>query len=347
MRNNFQQELYRVRLLARVRRWTHEACSSHCVHLFLTLLGATCSFLILITNGHQHEDGASTLDTNDAFIRTIHTGDMLKKSSLVSFALIIPLFIEGVINLVDRFFRGYDSTASTKDIHTTGESVIFQIGMMLPLIMTFMPFDTLHYGTAAYCLVRAHYAIVTGIFFASMVRHDPNFATPRLTILFYLLTVVSHAMAPYQFKYSTTYRTSETGVVGFIASIAADLALAILAVAWFRWVVLTLYRQGRYLMQWDTTETPETSRAKGELRFYIMYMFLAAFWITFKIVLILKESSSSVSTFKDFDWFAFNFPSILFQMFFLLLSMRCVRFEAVSSLYALIEAKKQYIRYIR
>ena len=37
----------------------------------------------------------------------------------------------------------------------------------------------------------------------------------------------------------------------------------------------------------------------------------------------------------------------MFQLFFWLLSMRMVRFEAVSSLYALIEAKKQYVRYIR
>ena len=94
-------------------------------------------------------------------------------------------------------------------------------------------------------------------------------------------------------------------------------------------------------------ETPESTRAKGELRFRIVYVVGAAFWIFFKIGLILNTTSSLVSNFGDHQWFLFNIPSIMFQLFFWVLSMRMVRFEAVSSLYALIEAKKQYVRYIR
>jgi hypothetical protein len=100
-------------------------------------------------------------------------------------------------------------------------------------------------------------------------------------------------------------------------------------------------------MQWEATGTPETNRAKGELRFRIVYVLSATFWIIFKIVLLLRASSASVSSFGDREWFLFNLPSIMFQLFFWVLSMRIVRFEAVSSLYALIEAKKQYVRYIR
>jgi hypothetical protein len=338
-RPDFQHELNHVRLLARIKYRINAVCSSHTVHLFLTLLSGVFSFLILITGG------ASTLDTNDAFIHTLQTGDLLHKSSLVSFALITPLLVEGLINLVDRLFRGYDPTSSTKDILTSSESVIFHIGMMLPLIMPFMPASVVHYGTATYCIVRAHYTLVMGIFFASMVRYDPNFVPPWLTIVFYMLAIVASAMAPYQFVYSTTY--VKAGTIGFTASIASDVVIAIYIIALVRWLVLTVYRQGRSIIQRESTGTPETNRAKGELRFRIVYVFIAGFWTLYKIGLSVNSSSSSVASFGDREWLLFNIPSIMFQLFFWVLSMRIVRFEAVSSLYALIEAKKQYVRYIR
>ena len=340
---NSQHELTPVHSMARMKSKINAVCGNHRVHLSMTVLGCLFSFLVLFKGGSHR---GTTLDKNDSFIDTLQTGELLHGSCLVSFALITPLFIEGIINLLGRVFQGYDdSTSSTKDIHTCCESVIFQIGMMLPLIMPFMPASHRFYGTAAFCLVRAHYSLIFGIFFASMVRYDPNFSPPWLAMVYYFLVIVSSAMAPFQFVDNTTY--VRASMVGVGSSVTSDLAVIILVAALVRWLALICYRRMRTVAQPEAAETPEANRAKGELGFRVVYVVGAACWIFFKIGLILNTSSSSVSSFGDHEWLLFNIPSIMFQLFFWVLSMRMVRFEAVSSLYALIEAKKQYVRYIR
>ena len=96
-----------------------------------------------------------------------------------------------------------------------------------------------------------------------------------------------------------------------------------------------------------TTEaTIEKTREKGYTWYRIAYAGCTLMWMTSKVVAEVDIDAASLWTFDDGQLYLFNIPSIIFQLFFLVLSLRMVRFEAVTALMSLLEAKKQYVRYI-
>jgi hypothetical protein len=271
---------------------------------------------------------------------------------MASLALIVPVLLDAVINAIAALNHRPDesSNIATKDIQTTYESIIIQVGFMLPVIMPFLPdAATTHsyFPTVLNCVFRGNVAIVMGIFFASKTRCDATFSPSWATMLFYLSSIAGNAL----------YHTHGSLAIASVA--CRCLGVAIFLLALIRWLVLCLWRLYRDAGGLVTPATAgegatvtakaiiDASREKGYTWYRIAYATCTLLWMGFKIGVDVKASAASLWTFSEDQLYLFNVPSIVFQLFFLVLSMRVVRFEAVTALVSLLEAKKQYVRYIR
>ena len=302
------------------------------MHLALTIINSLFSFLFLIIGDRNVVQGGGN------YQQPFHdAGFLWHGSSLVSLALIVPVLLEAVINVINNDDR---RVGKTRDIQTTSEIILFQIGLMLPVIMPFLP-ETVtthqYYPTLLNCAFRGHIAIISGVFFASKVRYDPAFCPSWLTMLFYVTSIAGNAL----------YDTS--GSLAIATTACRLVAVGIFMLAFVRWLVVCVRLQYNNVRRavapaakdGATTETTiEKTREQGYVWYRIAYSTCILSWLCFTV------SANSLWTIADKQLFLINVPSIIFQVFFLVLSLRMVRLEAVTALYSLLEAKKQYVRYI-
>ena len=307
-------------------------CNNHGMHLALTIINSLFSFLFLIIGDKNVVQGGG--DYQQPYD---DVGYLWHGSSLISLALIVPVLLEAVINVINNDDRHVEKT---RDIQTTSEIFIFQIGLTLPVIMPFLP-DTVtthqYYPTLLNCAFRGHIAIISGVFFASKVRYDSAFCPSWLTMLFYVTSIAGNAL----------YDTS--GSLAIAATACRLVAIGVFMLAFGRRLFLCLRHQFNYARavvapatkDGATAETTiEKSREQGYAWYRIAYSTCILSWLCFTV------GANSLWTIADHQLFLINVPSIIFQLFFLVLSLRMVRLEAVTALFSLLEAKKQYVRYI-
>ena len=343
-------------MVRRLLAATNAVCGDHSMHLCMTILSGLSAFVILFTGE------TSALDNSEMLRNVLHSGQYWHGSSLVSLALIVPLLTDTMINIGAYLWarkNKQETTNRTKDIHSITESLIFQGGMLLPVIMPFLP-DSARYPTIVHCFFRAHLGVVLGVIVASNVRFDPKFCPPVLVMVYYLLAIACNALFPYaqhSFVPSNTNILS-TSDVALAATVTQYLAVAIIFLALIRSITVRLWdKLGKYFHA-TTAVKPEAkipepgsvnvqNRESAYMWYRIAYLCANLFWICFRCILPVSSHTVNFLDNRDYDFFLYNVPSIVFQIFFLVLSIRVVRLDAVASLYSLIEAKKQYVRYIR
>jgi hypothetical protein len=319
----------------------------------MTLLSGLSAFLILLIGD------TSLLDSSADLRHVLHSGTYWCGSSLVSLALIAPLLTDTMINVFTRLWamRNDQEPSRTKDIHSIMESLIFQGGMLMSVVMPFIP-DSPRYPTIVQCFTRVQLFVVLGVVFASLVRFDKKFCPPYLVMVFYLLSITCNALNPYVYHTSVPLNIMTSGSVAVSATTAQYAALAIIVLALIRSILLRLWAKfghhfghhfGRAVSPAGAHD-PSVDACNRESAYgwyRIAYMAVVLFWVFFRAILSTKTEMRSFLEYRDGELFLFNVPSIVFQLFFLVLSIRVVRLDAVASLYSLIEAKKQYVRYIR
>ncbi len=321
----------------------------------MVFLAGVSPFLIFFAGG------MSILDDSMAFREELHFGALLRGSSLVSLTLIIPLLLDALINAFNNQFGsqgGHNPSTSTRDILTTSETIIFHVAMMLPVIMPFLP-NTSRSPSMVYSFTCAHEGMVYGIFLTSIFRFSDGLCHPLVAMLLFLLLIASNALKPYVYSPSVIYGADRVRAgVDMAASVTSYGAVALFLVVLLRciarrvWKALVVGRvaSGSPKPAAAKASSLEDHREVGHMRFHLAYKLCILFWIFFKIGVIVNVNNSGTTNFSkygDYEMFLYNIPSIVFQFFFLMLSMRMVRFDAIAALITMITAKKEYVRYIR
>lgn len=322
----------------------NDLCGSHSVHLFMTILSGISSFIILFIGD------TSMLDKSTELRHVLHSGQYWHGSSLVSLALIVPLLTDTMLNLIIRILSTKSYQQNSEDIHSTVESLLFHCGMILPVIMPFLP-ESARYPAIVHCCTRAQLFIVLGVIFAYKVRVDPKFCPRWLTMVYYALSITCNALYPYVYQTPTPLDSiiHLSGNIAIAATVTQYGALAILVFALVQSILLQSWDKCG-CTRGDTVKptaaaTEADSGINSRQGLYMWCTVIVLGWLCVRVVLY-EQLQSSFLNYGDNELFLFNIPNIAFQFFFLLLSIRVVRQDAVSSLYGLIEAKKQYVRYI-
>ena len=333
-------------------------CSNYHVHLVLVLLSGISPFIIFFMGA------SSTLDNSMALSETMHYGPLLRGSSLVSLTLIIPLLLDALINAVIHRFGthggGANPSVSTRDILTTSETIIFHCAMMLPVIMPFIP-NTSRSPSLMYSANCAHQGMLLGIFLVSIFRFNTTLCPSIAVVLILLLTIVGSELRPFVYCSSITSSIrnikTEVGLTAYVVtygSIAMFLIVLVRCLLRRIGAVLLVRRSSTKRVagsaQTQASNSSEGHREEGHMWFRLAYVLCILFWVFFKIGVSASVNTSGnadFANFGDYEMFLSNVPSIVFQFFFLILSMRMVRFDAISALVSMIAAKKEYVRYIR
>jgi hypothetical protein len=268
-----------------------------------------------------------------------------------------------------------DPSDNHLNILTPVERFLLITGIILGPIVAFIPPSRIdNIGLLYWCAVRAQTHLVAGAVVTSLTRFDKLFFPGRTTVLFLVLLAIGNALSPVATNQSLD-RNTFTNIAALVFTWVPAASFLYLILRWLVVVPFELNRltTGEELVHRILSRisevispplashssgsgTPRTPRSdpgttfnpiqsNAQLSFRSIYVVTIIVWLCLRLASSLLYSHAS--DYDDVGLFFTNLPFILFEMSTLVFGLRYVKHEVVQGLVQLIEAKKNYVRYIR
>jgi hypothetical protein len=268
-----------------------------------------------------------------------------------------------------------------RSIITEYERWVFCIGVVLVPVIALLPTSTARLALAYTCATRSQILVLGGyVVIACSSRYPVYFPLPA-TLFTLVACWVATVISPWILNISREVTTARlviyylewAGIVVYFACALWWVYCEVLV----RLVVPRLRRLVVRVVAWDgRSNAPgrqgsrngrkgsvtgsggghsagsiadagqmRVKHAESSVFFPIAYVLVAFVWMVFTGIVISLTANLYDTTERDL--LLLNLPIILFQVTMMLLSSQFSKFEVVENLYALLDSKKSYVRYIR
>ncbi len=255
-----------------------------------------------------------------------------------------PLFTNG-------FTKKNIKPTPSKDILTVSETTILLVGATVLPIISFLPKETPDIALLAACCYRMQTIFVGGVAVASMCRFDKKYFPTKFSIPILLLLMTSSLIGGYSNNYTAGHPTSRTDTMFVALYITVWLAAISFLLLCLRWMVAALFLYRKQIVGESNLGQEELlgdqAYMTGMLYFRVVYCCTVVAWVVIRGALnIAVAPTVTVMLNNDAAMMWTVAPFIFFLLSILVFGLRMVKHEAVSTMYALLESKKAYVRYI-
>ena len=343
----------------RLMRTVYRAFVSYNTRFALCVVFGVLSYLPLFTNEPDFLGNTLTAVS-------IQNGALYYESSIVCLALVVPLIIDTACDVFNAVTRAPSAKATTKttmkastDSLTLPEKVLVIIGFIIYPAMAFVPTTTPRFMLIWACSKRAANILVFFPIFTSWCRLYPKAFPPFWTTLSMLGMGIGLLIAVYQVnrKNSPVPPANNSTLYALCYVLAAPglYVLLVLALMWLcrtGWQLLRPAPKAKETFTASRLSSPaDGSGRDGEPRdherdalyfpfIYMLLTFVGVIIIGIVSTIYGADSQTNVRLLLN------NIAYIITELCSVNFYLRRVKFEAISTLYALIRSKKQYVRYI-
>jgi hypothetical protein len=222
-------------------------------------------------------------------------------------------------------------------------TLTFSYSFLLFLCKAFFPDSMDNLAFIYFCCNKSQLVISYGVLVTSLCRYNEEFWSVRNTYLMLFFMCAGSIIGAFS---NNLYAKDESDLT--ISSVVwTAWSFNIFAVTMFfgcsgRWIFTVVYPKLKHLL--SATESREREAFDNHLYFPLIFN-IAAVLSTVFIIFILCYYWG-VYRFDKNSLFLNNLAAMLYLASFYFVMIRMVKFEVVQSLYALIDAKKSYVRYI-
>ena len=333
--------------------WVMEIVRSESFHTVVVLLCSLVAFWPFLAGSYHITDLESSI-----LRATLNEQSIKQQSAAVALALLVPLILDWMADLLGRWFGGKKKHADS--ISTMGD---LQKGCLFVglAIVPCMAYVTTEYDSLAllwFCLSRFQVVLVLGTLHVSFGRFaNRHRAWPWWSKLLGTMILITGV--------NLTTWTSIEGlrIVGPIPTLATSLkaiALCLVVIPSGRWLLHAgkkLYgMEGKRKIRPNAGITvrkssassssinDENAFAEEKLFFPALYILIGT--ICYTIVILMFMTLGSASEFNTDHLLIYNSAFILVEVGLLFYYLRKIKYESLYNLSALIESRKQYLRYI-
>ena len=324
------------------------------LHTFICLLYGFCSFwpFFVVAVGHPTNveqsvfrsalDGEST-NTNVVSYRS---------TSLISLSLLAPFFLDYCTELTaHRKQKIKEKDDSILQNMSHFEKCVFIVGLFVVPMVAFVPTTFDHLGLLWLCMSRFQIICVVGILHVSVKSFDNNMipmlvpaGLNRYSQLFFTTIL---AIAVNVSTWTAIY--GDNNVNQFVATYLQLFLLLLLIVPFVRWVL----HRFRHLntcfcflnrkIQSSELGGNVSGTAPERLYFPTLYVTLGTFSVVLIVSLLMTHSGDQfTSNYLD----TYNILFIVIELFLLYYDLRKNKDDSLHHFRALVESRKQYLRYI-
>ena len=347
------------RLLVLLYTWL----TSYNFRIGATALSGVLSFLPLFTNEIDHME-----DTLSA--RSLRDGKLYYESSIVLLALAIPVFLDTMCDAYNTVgawrapqgggrinIKSKEMTSDTSSM-TIPEKVLLIIGMVIQPSLAFVPTTTSNFMMLWLCCRRAQQLLVHLAVLVSWCRLFPKVFPPLSSGLSMVCFAAGQLVSSYIINEGSSsspppYGTALT-LFSNILSYTALFHMLLRALVW-------LFKTGWVLTRRTTAkETFSTSRLTsgadandGEQRdheknaLFFPFVYIAVGTIGLGIIAVVKFTVGVATQQTNTSLMINNIVYTALELGLLLFYLRRVKFEAINNLYALLQSKRSFVRYIK
>jgi hypothetical protein len=270
-------------------------------------------------------------------LRSSLTSIGYRYSSVATLALVIPFTLDLLTDLVFKPKNGKQSNEKTlgkEGFLNNTEKLLFLIGIVILPIVAFFPEDIPNWAFIYICCNKCQQILIYGAIIISLSRYDNSAWTDKSTYMMIILlgtgnVFLCNVSNRRPFIVSSTYEGFE-----LTALLLVLLSIFIYIFSTIRW--LRAQYKKRYLIKSMNQKTFEL--------FYPLYSTMTVLCIIILAVLVFVYKR--LARFDEVAILLNNLIYFSYILFIIFLSMRMVKSEVVQGLYALIESKKVYVRYI-
>jgi hypothetical protein len=331
----------------------------------ITIVTCILAFLPLFMNLESNIDD-SVLATS------LRSGEQWYESSIVALTLVAPLAIDLSFDLLQglrmtneerekRRRSKEKGDADTEQLTTIEKAIIIAGFAVLPAIAC-LPRSTANLSLIWLCCRRCQLICVINTFWSSWSRYDPKHWSPRLTTLCIVLFSAGNVLFPFipiMASGAVGSLTSSASSAIHYQSVDTQAALVLyailvltpcLAMLWvtLRWIC---NKRTEFATSAGGPNTPDQDTSvKEPARDHEKDMILFPFIFVVSTFGLVVFTALVVGVYSDphdltpTGLMLTNLTMILFELVILNFLMRRTKFEAIANLYALIDAKKSYVR---
>jgi hypothetical protein len=309
-------------------RVIHENLTTNIIQVLLCYLFGFFCLLPLYYN--------LSLFLEETVLRDSLTSIGYRYSAVATLTLAIPFTFDLVSDLVftpNDVKHSNERTVGKEGFLNNMEKVLFLIGTVMLPIVAFFPEDTRNWAFIYVCCNKCQQMLIFGAIAISLSRYDNSAWTDKTT--YAIITTVGignvilcNASNRHPSIAISTYDALE--IVAVLLVLIGALLFLFSIIRWFR---------GAFKKNFDLV-----SKTQKELFYPLIYTAMTVLCIvTLAVLVFLYRRTSRHDKAAILVNSLIYFSYILFIDF---LTMRMVKSEVVQGLYALIESKKVYVRYI-
>ena len=283
---------------------------------------------------------------------------MYYESSIVSLTLSAPMTIDWAI---EYLFDAYGLTRDEKDKRrksrakngndsgslTLTERALLIAGFVVQPCVALLPVDTPNLVLIWLCARRCQIVLIFNVLWISWARYDPKHFTPWHVSLAVVCSSAAQILNTFVLNGSTPSSVIYVhGVLG-LGSVVAVLLLSA------NWIYLRSKAIWKELMPHtamdsvrssssSSTEQPkEATRAHEKDSVFFPFVYISCGWVAILLIILEVSFFGGSGQLTPLGLCLSNFAVIFLQICLVNFYLRRVKFEAISNLYALIDAKKR------
>lgn len=326
------------------------------------MIGAFASFAPMFMNVPSQME--------DSEVRTAIISHGFRESSFAILGLVLTHMLDFLVDLRSTksvLSKNQKADGNTNPlplpILTDYEKWVFSIGVALVPVLVLFPTSTPRLALAYCCCSRSQILLLGGyVIIASSSRYPAYFPVTATLFVIIVLWIVS-VVQPWALNISRDV-TPLRDVLFYMEIIGSFVFFACSGVCLYReFLVEIIFPRLRQLLPLgfahlaaagagagtgphpiDESDARRASHSENRVYFPTVSILAAFIWIVFTAAVGTMSPNFYDTT--DWDLTILNLPIVLFQITMMLLASQFSKYEIVENLYAMLDSKKSYVRYI-
>jgi hypothetical protein len=278
----------------------------------------------------------------DSSLRQGLSSKMYRDSAIMIIALVIPIALDTLADITNYSKDELPKGQERGTFLNINERILFLFGFIICPSTVFLSSNTPNLAFIYFCCNKSQLVISCGVIFTSLCRYKKEFWSVRITYI--LLTTISAGVVSSVFI-NNLYAKDPTDQVIFATHWVSWTFILFAEVLFFlcsgRWLFVELYPKIKSLY---TTRSDKRAKLPGNLWFpLILNITVVASASLFTVLMIYF---GNMKNWNQKALFLNNLAYILYLITYYYVMIRTVKYEVIQGLYALIDSKKSYVRYI-
>jgi hypothetical protein len=275
----------------------------------------------------------------ETLLREALTSMGYRYSAVATLTLAIPVTFDLITDLVFKpkgERQSNDKTVVKEGFLNNTEKVLFLIGIIMLPIVAFFPENTSHWAYIYICCNKCQQILTCGAVVISLSRYDNSIWTDKTTYcLIFFVGVGNVIICNISNRFDLMRIQVPLRTLAIIADICVIISAFMYLILQIKWIRAQYMKKGLY---------SSMNQKMSELFYPLIYTMMPLFCIMALVVLAFLFKKLTLHT--EAALLVNSLIYFCYMLFIIFLSMRMVKSEVVQGLYALIESKKVYVRYI-